>query len=71
MNYNTNSYTNMPIISLEEVIAHQSYAGGWICPDCKHYKENLICDKNMFISFVGCFTKDCQAFENKDKDENE
>jgi len=55
----------MPIVSLEEVIAHQSYVGGWICPDCKHYKENLICDKNMFISFVGCFTKDCQTFENK------
>ena len=38
MNSNTNSYTNMPNVSLEEVIAHQSYAGGWICSDCKHYK---------------------------------
>ena len=80
MNSNTNSYTNPPIVplnsytnpptvSLEEVIAHQSYAGGWICSDCKHYKGNLKGDKNMFISFVGCYTKDCQTFEDKNKDE--
>jgi hypothetical protein len=34
MNSNTNSYTNFtPIVPLSTVIANQSYAGGWICPE--------------------------------------
>jgi hypothetical protein len=70
MDSNTNSYTNFtPIVPLSTVIAHQSYADGWICPDCRYHKGNLNCDKNMFISFVGCYTKDCQGFKDKSKDE--
>ena len=50
---------------LSQVIAEQSYAGGWICPDCKFHKGGLGCNKNMFISFVGCWTKGCVLFEDK------
>jgi hypothetical protein len=52
-------------IPLSTVIAHQSRPDGWICPDCKYHKGNLHCAKNMFISFVGCYTKDCWAFKDK------
>jgi len=70
MDSNSNSYTNFtPIVPLSTVIASQSYADGWICPDCRYHKGNLNCDKNMFISFVGCFTKNCSAFKDKAKDE--
>jgi hypothetical protein len=58
-----------PMITVGEVLARQSRADGWICPDCRYHKGNLNCDKNMFISFVGCYTKDCQAFKDKSKDE--
>lgn len=69
MNSNTNSYSNTPIVPLSTVIANQSYAGGWICPDCRYHKGDLNCDQNMFISFVGCYTKNCSAFKDKSKDE--
>jgi len=66
LNYPPPSTTvQLPMITVGEVLARQSFAGGWICPDCKHHKGNLHCDKNMFISFVGCYTKDCQGFEEK------
>jgi len=61
----SNSYTNTQFISLGEVIANQSWEGGWVCPDCIYYRHNLTCDKNMFISFEGCYTKGCCAFKNK------
>jgi hypothetical protein len=66
----SNSYTNsIPTVRLSTVIASQSYADGWICPDCRYHKGNLHCEKNMFISFVGCYTKECSAFKDKSKDE--
>jgi hypothetical protein len=71
MNSNSNSYTNQNFITVGEVLANQSYADGWICPDCRYHKGDLNCDKNMFISFVGCYTKGCQAFKDKAKDINE
>lgn len=52
-------------ITLSDVIRHQSQDGGWICPNCIFYKGNLHCKKNMFISFEGCFTKDCRTFQSK------
>jgi hypothetical protein len=33
MNSNTNSYSNTPIVPLSTIIANQSYADGWICPE--------------------------------------
>lgn len=54
-----------PTTTIREVIAQQSFAGGWICPECKFHKGNLNCEKNNFISFVGCWTKDCTSFEKK------
>jgi hypothetical protein len=67
MDSNCNSYTNAPkFITLTDAIAHQSQPNGWICEQCKHHGGNLNCGKNMFIAFVGCYTKDCQAFEDKD-----
>ena len=68
MNSNSNSYTNAPqIITVGEVLAHQSRPDGWICSDCEHHLGGVGCAKNMFISFVGCYTKDCVSFENKKK----
>lgn len=64
MDSNSNSYTNAQrFVTVGEVLARQSKPDGWICPDCKYHKGNLNCDMNMFISFVGCYTKDCQAFK--------
>lgn len=60
-----NNYTSTRFIPLSEVIANQSWDNGWVCPDCIYYKHNLTCDMNMFISFVGCYTKGCWAFKNK------
>lgn len=51
--------------TIRDVIAHQSFDGGWICPECKFHKGDLKCEKNMFISFTGCWTKDCSSFEKK------
>jgi hypothetical protein len=65
MDSNTNSYTNTKLITVTEILAQQSQPDGWICPDCKHHEGEYGCKKNMFVSFVGCYTKDCQAFENK------
>jgi len=65
MNSNTNSYTVTQCVPLSEVIERQSWSGGWICPDCEHHEGNLHCSMNMFISFVGCYTKGCQAFKEK------
>ncbi len=66
MDSNSNSYTNAPqIVSLADIIAHQSQANGWICEDCANHGGGLHCNRNMFIAFVGCYTKDCQAFEDK------
>lgn len=66
MNYNNlYSWETIPTTSISDVIQRQSFAGGWICPECKFHKGNLNCDKNMFISFVGCWTKDCLSFEKK------
>ena len=66
MDSNSNSYTNAPrFVTIAEVVAHQSRPDGWICPDCKYYKGGIGCEKNMFISFVGCYTKDCQVFKDK------
>jgi len=67
VNYNTDLSTaiNTPIITIEEVLQQQSKPDGWICLDCIHHDGNLKCEKNMFISFVGCYTKDCQTFKEK------
>lgn len=66
MDSNTNSYTNAPqFVTVADVLVHQSRPDGWICPECKHHEGGLGCKMNMFISFVGCYTKDCQAFEKK------
>jgi hypothetical protein len=67
VNYDTDlsTATNIPIITIEEVLQQQSKPDGWICPDCIHHDGNLKCEKNMFISFVGCYTKDCQTFKEK------
>jgi hypothetical protein len=54
-----------PTTTIREVIANQSFAGGFICPDCKFYKGGVGCEKNMFISFTGCWTKDCSSFKQK------
>jgi hypothetical protein len=56
---------NTPMITVGEVLQHQSRPDGWICPNCIHHGGNLNCAMNMFISFVGCYTKDCQAFKEK------
>lgn len=56
MFYNSNT--------IADVIQHQSRPDGWVCPDCKYHKGNLNCEKNNFISFVGCYTKDCVNFKN-------
>lgn len=53
--------------TIRDVISRQSFDGGWICPECKFHKGNLKCDKNMFISFAGCWTKDCSSFEKIEK----
>jgi hypothetical protein len=53
------------IITIEEVVSHQSQPNGWICPNCMHHEGNLNCKMNMFISFVGCYTKDCKTFKEK------
>jgi hypothetical protein len=60
------NHTN--VIPLSTIIACQSKADGWICPDCRYHQGNLKCDKNMFISFVGCYTKGCWGFKDKSKD---
>jgi hypothetical protein len=66
MDSNSNSYTNAPkLITLGDAIAHQSQPNGWICEQCKSHEGGLHCAKNMFIAFVGCYTKDCQGFEDK------
>ena len=49
-------------MSLSEIIAEQSYTGGWVCPTCRFYKGKLICEKNIFISFVGAYTANCCYF---------
>jgi hypothetical protein len=66
INYsNTSLTTNTPqIITIEEVLQLQSKPGGWICPNCAHHGGNIKCKMNMFISFVGCYTKGCQSFKN-------
>lgn len=65
MDSNINSYTNidMKLITVNEILAHQSQPDGWICPNCKYHKGNYGCKRNMFVSFEGCYTKDCKAFE--------
>ena len=67
VNYQTDSSTviNTPIITIEEVLQLQSKPDGWICPNCAHHGDNINCKMNMFISFVGCYTKDCQTFKEK------
>lgn len=54
-----------PQRTIRDVIDEQSYAGGWICEDCEHHKGGCKCKMNMFISFVGCYTKGCCAFKDK------
>lgn len=61
----TYTWNTQPTSSIEDVIARQSFGGGWICPECKFHKGNLNCENNCFISFVGCWTKDCQLFKKK------
>jgi len=60
-----NSVTNQPMITVGEVLKHQSRADGWICPNCIHHGGDLNCAMNMFISFTGCYTKDCQSFKER------
>lgn len=57
-----------PVTTIRDMIAHQSRpapAGEkrFICDDCKHYKGGCGCRANCFISFVGCNTRDCFAYE--------
>lgn len=51
--------------TITDVIQRQSRPDGWICPECAYHKGNLHCEMNYFISFVGCYTKDCTAFKKK------
>ena len=60
-----NNWDHFPQTTIRDVINHQSFDGGWICPDCKYHKGNLHCEMNCFISFVGCWTKDCSIFDKK------
>ena len=66
MNFMDNSSLEKKI-TLSEIIAYQSQPNGWVCEECLHYKGNLKCKKNIFISFVGCYTKDCVYFEKQEK----
>jgi hypothetical protein len=59
------SSTNQPMITIGEILEQQSFEGGWVCEDCKNYKGKLICKKNYFISFEGCWTKGCTGLEDK------
>ena len=34
---------------------------GWVCPKCIYWKGDLNCDKNVFISAVGCNMSGCQC----------
>jgi len=66
VNYsNSSSSVKIPIITINEVLQHQSKSDGWICPLCVHHGGNLNCKMNMFISYTGCYTKDCQTFKEK------
>jgi hypothetical protein len=66
VNYNNSSTAiNTPIITIEEILQLQSKPNGWICPNCVHHDGNINCKMNMFISFVGCYTRGCQTFKEK------
>lgn len=35
----------------------------WVCPECKFWKGNYSCAKNVYIPVVGCDTSSCIYFE--------
>jgi hypothetical protein len=55
------------VADMSEVIARQSWAGGWVCPDCWNHEGGVKCKRNVFISFNGAFTKGCIFFDGEPK----
>lgn len=43
----------------EEMIRQHPIPGGWVCPQCIHYKGKLICEKGIFIAFSGANMSGC------------